>query len=332
MTYQACPKCPHNRGFHCAICWPKKASLEYGMTYKLPTKKQTAAYKKQAKATLDRLGFRPATPIQSEAPDGHMYTRRDFEVDTECGLLYCSIDDDWLACIFDDVKAAVAHPAMAGSLVLNPHSGKWNWDDLDAFEKALSKIVAPSGYYTEPVVGGFIWKNDKINEGSWRFDTRIEAVAAAKAHAGEAARARLTKTDQALTEIQQILSDNQWDSDTVDAIAEVMRAAGYEIDGTSNFLEEQPDLIEYSVCQDCLLYIAHAGEELEDGTTEQIGRAIERELDGKSGHFSVGVAQTEDDPDGDGHEEFSHRDCELCRSKLGGSRHGVTLFITGVSQ
>ena len=91
------------------------------------------------------------------------------------------------------------------------------------------------------------------------------------------------------------------------------------------------ETLEYSVCEDCLLYIAHAGEELEDGTTENIGQAIERELGGREGHFAVGVEQTEDDPDGAGYDEFSWRECELCRSTLGGSRHGVTLLLTGLN-
>lgn len=83
------------------------------------------------------------------------------------------------------------------------------------------------------------------------------------------------------------------------------------------------DSIEYSVCEDCLLAIAH-GE-----TDHDISEATERELNGRTGHFSTGVEQTEDDPDGVGYDEFSWRECELCRSTLGGSRHGVTLLITG---
>lgn len=88
------------------------------------------------------------------------------------------------------------------------------------------------------------------------------------------------------------------------------------------------DSIEYSVCEDCLLYISHAGDETEDGETEHIGKAIQRELGGRTGHFNVGVEPTEDDPEGNGYEEFSSCECELCRSHLGGSRHGVTLLFT----
>lgn len=88
------------------------------------------------------------------------------------------------------------------------------------------------------------------------------------------------------------------------------------------------DSIEYSVCTDCMLYVAHAGDEIEDGTAEQIGEAIQRELNGRTGHFSAGVEPTDDDPDGAGYDELSWRECELCRSTLGGSRHGVTLLIT----
>lgn len=82
------------------------------------------------------------------------------------------------------------------------------------------------------------------------------------------------------------------------------------------------DHIEYSVCEDCQQAIAH-GETEHDITAD-----VERELNGRTGHFSVGIEQTEDDPDGNGYDEFSWHECELCRSPLGGSRHGVTLLIT----
>ena len=76
------------------------------------------------------------------------------------------------------------------------------------------------------------------------------------------------------------------------------------------------ETIEYSVCVDCYM-------ELAQGEGEDISHHIQRELDGREGHFSTGVAPTEDD----GEEEFSWNTCELCCSRLGGSRHGVTLFI-----
>lgn len=83
------------------------------------------------------------------------------------------------------------------------------------------------------------------------------------------------------------------------------------------------DFIEYSVCEDCMLAIAH------DETAHDIGQAVVRELNGRAGHFATGVEPTEDDPDGVGYDEFSWQECELCRSTLGGSRHGVTLLLTG---
>lgn len=82
-----------------------------------------------------------------------------------------------------------------------------------------------------------------------------------------------------------------------------------------------PETIEYSVCEDCLLAIAYG----ENG--HDIGAAIERELAGRNGHFVPGVAPTDEDPDGASYDEFSWHDCELCRSGLGSSRHGVTLFL-----
>lgn len=60
------------------------------------------------------------------------------------------------------------------------------------------------------------------------------------------------------------------------------------------------ETIEYSVCEDCLLYVSHSGEEIEDGDTSHIGEAIQRELAGRSGHFNTGVEPTEEDPEGRG--------------------------------
>ncbi len=85
------------------------------------------------------------------------------------------------------------------------------------------------------------------------------------------------------------------------------------------------DSTEYSVCQDCFLYVA-TDEDIADYDAAEA--AVERELNGRTGHFSPGVESTEDDPAGSGYEEFSSQECELCHSTLGGSRHGVTLLIT----
>lgn len=102
----------------------------------------------------------------------------------------------------------------------------------------------------------------------------------------------------------------------------------YTLSGYADFRPRSTmETTEYSVCVDCHLYVAHAGDEIEDGNTEHIGEAIDRELNGRQGHFSNGVAATDEDPEGMGYEEFSHHQCELCRSTLSGSRHGVTLFI-----
>lgn len=86
------------------------------------------------------------------------------------------------------------------------------------------------------------------------------------------------------------------------------------------------DSIEYSVCQDCLMYAA-TDEDIADYDAAEA--AVARELNGRTGHFSTGIEPTEDDPEGTGYEEFSWQECELCRSTLGGSRHGITLLITG---
>lgn len=89
------------------------------------------------------------------------------------------------------------------------------------------------------------------------------------------------------------------------------------------------ETIEYSVCQDCLLFIANDDVPEDKDHAFYIAK-INHELNGREGHFSCGVAPTEEDTEGSGDEEFSHQDCELCRSGLGGSRHGVTLFIKAV--
>lgn len=87
------------------------------------------------------------------------------------------------------------------------------------------------------------------------------------------------------------------------------------------------DTIEYSVCQDCLLFVAN-DDVPEDREREEFTTAIAREVGDKEGaHFVAGVAPTEDDPEGYGEECFSWHQCELCRSPLGGSRHGITLLI-----
>ena len=89
---------------------------------------------------------------------------------------------------------------------------------------------------------------------------------------------------------------------------------------------EAPETIEYSVCIDCLHELANGD------NSHDIGPHVTRELDGRAGHFSIGVSPTDEDPEGTGHDEFSWSTCELCRSRLGGSRHGITLFITGQEQ
>lgn len=89
--------------------------------------------------------------------------------------------------------------------------------------------------------------------------------------------------------------------------------------------------IEYSICEDCLTYLAHGwlpeSEESPDHIrADHILAGIKRETEG-GGHFVLGVAPTEDDPEGNGYEEFSHADCELCSSGLAGSRYGATLLV-----
>lgn len=75
---------------------------------------------------------------------------------------------------------------------------------------------------------------------------------------------------------------------------------------------------EYSVCHDCVIYLANNEIVNEDLTHEVMQGFVQRITKGK-GHFSVNSVVTESD-------NFSWNPCELCLSRLGGSRHTVTLF------
>ena len=86
------------------------------------------------------------------------------------------------------------------------------------------------------------------------------------------------------------------------------------------------ETIEYSVCEDCLLYVAN-GDVTENLDDQHVDAAIKREIDGRNAHFNAGVEPTEDDPEGQGYDEFSSHSCELCNTYLAGSRHGITLLI-----
>lgn len=76
---------------------------------------------------------------------------------------------------------------------------------------------------------------------------------------------------------------------------------------------------EYSVCVDCFMHQAS------EPVSDEIAAAFRREA-GDGGHFSVGIEPTEDDPNGEGCKEFSRSECDVCRTSLAGSRHGLTLF------
>lgn len=89
-----------------------------------------------------------------------------------------------------------------------------------------------------------------------------------------------------------------------------------------------PEVIEYSVCEDCLLSIAHGvNDNTSEAEDEHLEMRMRDELDGREGHWVAGVPPTEDDPDGNGYDEFSTAQCELCMDSRGGSRHGVSLVI-----
>lgn len=88
------------------------------------------------------------------------------------------------------------------------------------------------------------------------------------------------------------------------------------------------DSIQYSVCEDCYTTVEQG---YSDHTTEaddkQLEEQMKAELGDRKGHWVSGVEPCESDPHGSGYVEFNGKPCELCRSKLAGSRHGVTLLI-----
>lgn len=84
--------------------------------------------------------------------------------------------------------------------------------------------------------------------------------------------------------------------------------------------------LEYSVCSECIQFLANDDVPEDKDHAFYCGK-IASELNGKAGHFSIGVDPTEDDPEGSGYEEFSVQGCELCNDHLAGSRHGATLFV-----
>lgn len=94
------------------------------------TKQQAALFRKEAEATLARLG---AVLVDPE----RWYP---YSLQTHAGELRISIDGDSLMCRFEDVPKAKEE--LYSSLYglddrLNPFSGKWNWHGLDclpAFE------------------------------------------------------------------------------------------------------------------------------------------------------------------------------------------------------
>lgn len=137
--------------------------------------------------------------------------------------------------------------------------------------------------------------------------------------------ARADRRENILKDMAALLDGQQWSTDTLEAIADHLRAAGYEIRSPEETeeLEEKASFVstlEYSVCVDCFEAVAGIGE-------ADLQPHLDRELDGRPGHLVTGVAPSEGDEEGTAYEEFSNYACELCNSTLGGTRHGVTLLI-----
>ena len=76
------------------------------------------------------------------------------------------------------------------------------------------------------------------------------------------------------------------------------------------------DIIDISVCGDCLQYLANGPDSLEPHRVAEIEVAIQRE-------GSAVVPNCDEDCEGD----FSWSPCELCRYTLGGDRHKAAVWI-----
>lgn len=68
--------------------------------------------------------------------------------DTIGGFLLVHVNEDWVACRFDDIKAANANIHFGS---LNPYSGKWNWHfekvgqrEVDFVAEQIRKILVPA--------------------------------------------------------------------------------------------------------------------------------------------------------------------------------------------
>ncbi|WP_425953191.1 hypothetical protein [Ralstonia pseudosolanacearum] len=103
--------------------------------YKFPTKKQAAAFKKQVLEVFERLGVKLVD-------NGAMYP---YAVETVAGTLQMAVQDDWIACRFNDVALAKKHVYSGPLARLNPFSGKWNWDGamtcLEQFERETQMLL-----------------------------------------------------------------------------------------------------------------------------------------------------------------------------------------------
>ena len=77
-------------------------------------------------------------------------------------------------------------------------------------------------------------------------------------------------------------------------------------------LTEELSLTDYSVCEDCVQFIAY-------GEGHDVSEAMKNEIGDREGHFCSG--SNEDEP------EFSWSACELCKDPLGGSRFNAILMI-----
>jgi hypothetical protein len=74
---------------------------------------------------------------------------KEFRINTVAGPLRVRPMDDWLACHFEDIPAAIKHlPTHDCGGHLNPYSGKWNWhwfDHVPSYCQEQTRLNMTSG-------------------------------------------------------------------------------------------------------------------------------------------------------------------------------------------
>lgn len=117
------------------------------------TKKQIQEFKYDAERIVLGMGATDAPPNLSQ-----------YQLNTNIGILWISIQDGWIACCFEDVEKAKS--ANLGDR-LNRFSGKWNWhegpDGLSMFEHQLYFLMDKPEEYASLCVKKLCAKSLSLN-------------------------------------------------------------------------------------------------------------------------------------------------------------------------